>query len=139
MRKERAREYEFAGVERGKSRDSLSKRPAGLMPVREFEELRASQQAYDAAPPIFRHSKEGPKETAHSLTDQIRRSPRSVSANIAERGGRGDTRITSSANSRALRQLRPGRGSSSGVTADASLKNRSSTSMAPALTFAEAS
>jgi four helix bundle protein len=54
------------------------------MPVREFKELRVYQQAYDAATQIFEHSKEWPKEETYSLTDQIRRSSRSVCANIAE-------------------------------------------------------
>jgi four helix bundle protein len=54
------------------------------MPVREFKELRVYQQAYDAATEIFEVSKDWPKEETYSLTDQIRRSSRSVCANIAE-------------------------------------------------------
>ena len=40
--------------------------------------------AVDAAMEIFHASKEFPKEETYSLTDQIRRSSRSVSAQIAE-------------------------------------------------------
>ena len=54
------------------------------MPIREFKELRVYQQAYGAATTIFELSKEWPKEETYSLTDQIRRSSRSVCANIAE-------------------------------------------------------
>lgn len=54
------------------------------MPVREFKELRVYQQAYEAATQIFEDSKEWPKEETYSLTDQVRRSSRSVCANIAE-------------------------------------------------------
>jgi len=54
------------------------------MPVREFRELRVYEQAYDGATAIFDLSQAGPKEETYSLTDQIRRSSRSVCANIAE-------------------------------------------------------
>lgn len=54
------------------------------MPVREFKELRVYQQVYEAATQIFEHSEEWPTEETYSLTDQIRRSSRSVCANIAE-------------------------------------------------------
>ncbi|MFB6272922.1 MAG: four helix bundle protein [Salinibacter sp.] len=54
------------------------------MAIREFKELRVYQQSYDAPTTIFEHSKGWPKEETYSLTDQIRRSSRSVCANIAE-------------------------------------------------------
>jgi four helix bundle protein len=54
------------------------------MPIQEFRELRVYQQAYEAATTIFELSKEWPKEETYSLTDQIRRSSRSVCANVAE-------------------------------------------------------
>src|ERR1700745_1055352 len=41
-------------------------------------------KAFDASMSIFRVSKEFPKEEIYSLTDQIRRSSRSVCANLAE-------------------------------------------------------
>ena len=54
------------------------------MAIREFRELRVYEQAYEAALQIFEHSKGWPKEETYALTDQIRRSSRSVCANIAE-------------------------------------------------------
>jgi four helix bundle protein len=48
------------------------------------DELIVYQKAFDAAMHIFVHSKAFPKEETYSLTDQVRRSSRSVCANIAE-------------------------------------------------------
>jgi len=42
------------------------------------------RRAFEAAMQIFEMSKSFPKEETYSLTDQIRRSSRSVAANIAE-------------------------------------------------------
>lgn len=47
-------------------------------------DLKVYQLAYKLAMEIFQASKALPKEEKYSLTDQIRRSSRSVSANIAE-------------------------------------------------------
>jgi len=47
-------------------------------------DLKVYQLAYDLAMEIFRLSKRFPREEIYSLTDQIRRSSRSVAANIAE-------------------------------------------------------
>lgn len=47
-------------------------------------ELEVYAKAFDAAMRIFELSKSFPKEETYSLTDQIRRSSRSVCANIAE-------------------------------------------------------
>ena len=49
-----------------------------------FQELLAYQKSFDLAMRIFEISKSFPKEETYSLTDQIRRSSRSVPANIAE-------------------------------------------------------
>ena len=49
-----------------------------------FEDLKVYQLAYEAAMQIFHLSKKFPKEETYSLTDQVRRSSRSVCANIAE-------------------------------------------------------
>ncbi|WP_298119154.1 four helix bundle protein [Flavobacterium sp.] len=49
-----------------------------------FQDLLAYQKSFALAMKIFRVSKSFPKEETYSLTDQIRRSSRSVSANIAE-------------------------------------------------------
>ncbi len=48
------------------------------------KELRVYQQAYELAMEIYRLSKAWPKEETYSLTDQIRRSSRSVCANLKE-------------------------------------------------------
>lgn len=48
------------------------------------KDLRVFQAAYRVANEIFHLSKLFPKEEVYSLTDQIRRSSRSVAANIAE-------------------------------------------------------
>ncbi|MBI4516861.1 MAG: four helix bundle protein [Deltaproteobacteria bacterium] len=52
--------------------------------IRSFKELTVWQRAMDAAMDIFRRTREFPPEERFSLTDQIRRSSRSVAANIAE-------------------------------------------------------
>jgi four helix bundle protein len=54
------------------------------MGVGSFKELIVYQKAYKLAMEIFEISVEFPKEERYSLTDQIRRSSRSVSACIAE-------------------------------------------------------
>ena len=53
-------------------------------PIRTHKNLKAYQKAFDAAMEIFELSKNFPKEERFSLTDQIRRSSRSVCANLAE-------------------------------------------------------
>ena len=50
----------------------------------DFKKLLAYQKAYELAMVIFEISKSFPKEETYSLTDQIRRSSRSVCANISE-------------------------------------------------------
>jgi four helix bundle protein len=52
--------------------------------IRHFRELEVYQLAMDSAMQIFEISKRFPQEEKYSLTDQIRRSSRSVCANIAE-------------------------------------------------------
>ncbi len=49
-----------------------------------FQDLLAYQKSFALAMKIYKFSKSFPKEETYSLTDQIRRSSRSVSANIAE-------------------------------------------------------
>jgi len=49
-----------------------------------FNKLLAYQKAFELAMDIFEVSKAFPKEEKYSLTDQIRRSSRSVCANMAE-------------------------------------------------------
>ena len=52
--------------------------------IRHFRELEVYQLAMDSAMQIFDVSKHFPPEEKYSLTDQIRRSSRSVCTNIAE-------------------------------------------------------
>jgi four helix bundle protein len=50
----------------------------------DFKQLLAYQKGYKLAMSIFEISKSFPKEETYSLTDQIRRSSRSVCVNISE-------------------------------------------------------
>ena len=54
------------------------------MKVECFEDLRVYQDSFEAAMRIFEASKDWPKSEKYSMTDQIRRSSRSVCANISE-------------------------------------------------------
>ncbi|MEO6347467.1 MAG: four helix bundle protein [Aquaticitalea sp.] len=49
-----------------------------------FQDLLAYKKSFNLAMEIFELSKAFPKEETYSLTDQIRRSSRSVAANISE-------------------------------------------------------
>lgn len=52
--------------------------------IRSYRDLRVYQAAMDLAMEIFRLSKSFPKEERYSLVDQIRKSSRSVCANLSE-------------------------------------------------------
>ncbi|MEO1404758.1 MAG: four helix bundle protein [Cyanobacteria bacterium J06635_1] len=52
--------------------------------IKDHRELEIYNKAFDAAMEIFQVSKKFPVEERFSLTDQIRRSSRSVCANLAE-------------------------------------------------------
>ena len=54
------------------------------MGVKNFKDAKVYQKAFGLAMEIFTISKSFPKEERYSLTDQIRRSSRSVCANMAE-------------------------------------------------------
>lgn len=54
------------------------------MKITRHQQLEVYKKAFEAAMCIFELSKSFPKEETYSLTDQIRRSSRSVCANIAE-------------------------------------------------------
>ena len=54
------------------------------MRIEQHTELDVYKKAFDAAMLIFERSKKFPKEETYSLSDQIRRSSRSVCANLAE-------------------------------------------------------
>lgn len=52
--------------------------------IQTHRDLLVYQKAFDASMEIFRLTKSFPKDETYSLTDQIRRSSRSVCANLAE-------------------------------------------------------
>jgi len=52
--------------------------------IKRHEELRVYKKSFEGGMEIFHMTKSFPKEEVYSLTDQIRRSSRSVSASIAE-------------------------------------------------------
>jgi len=52
--------------------------------IRSFRDLRVYQKAFSLQQEVFQISKGFPKEELFSLTDQIRRSSRSIGANMAE-------------------------------------------------------
>jgi four helix bundle protein len=52
--------------------------------IRHFRELRVYQNAMEAAMTVFELTKAFPVEKRYSMTDQMRRSSRSVCANLAE-------------------------------------------------------
>lgn len=52
--------------------------------IRKHTDLEVYQRAFDVATRVFDLSKSFPKEETYSLTDQMRRSSRSVCSNVAE-------------------------------------------------------
>ena len=56
----------------------------GITMVSDFKELRIYQRAFQAAKTLQEHSEGWPESEKYAMTDQIRRSSRSVCANIAE-------------------------------------------------------
>jgi 23S rRNA-intervening sequence protein len=54
------------------------------MKIQRHTELEVYKKAFDTAMLIFQATKAFPREETYSLTDQIRRSSRSVCANLAE-------------------------------------------------------
>jgi four helix bundle protein len=56
--------------------------------IRHFSDLIVWRKAFDLGLLVFQRSKRWPGEEKYSLTDQVRRSSRSVAANIAEAWGK---------------------------------------------------
>ncbi len=56
--------------------------------IKFHQDLKVYQKSFEAAMKIYGISKTFPKEEIYSLTDQIRRSSRSVAANISEAWGK---------------------------------------------------
>jgi four helix bundle protein len=54
------------------------------MGIKEVKDLKVYRQAYELAMEIFQMTDKFPREEQYSLTDQIRRSSRSVAINIRE-------------------------------------------------------
>ena len=54
------------------------------VPIKNVKDLKVYNQSFDLAIEVFHLTKGFPKEELYSLTDQIRRSSRSVTANIRE-------------------------------------------------------
>jgi four helix bundle protein len=52
--------------------------------IRNFRELNVYKRAFELQQQLFKISKDFPREEKYSLTDQLRRSSRSIGANIAE-------------------------------------------------------
>ncbi len=83
--KERKRENGKANLTSLKEADELYLASSGRKSViRRHTDLEVYQRAFEAAMKIFEVSKVFPKEETYALTDQIRRSSRSVCANLAE-------------------------------------------------------
>ena len=59
-------------------------KPKNMSQINSFRDLIVYQKAYKLAMEIFEITKAFPKEERYSLTDQIRRSSRSVTSNIGE-------------------------------------------------------
>ncbi len=82
---ERKRESGKASFKSVKEANRLYQASSGRKNViRRHTDLEVYQRAFDVAMKIFEVSKAFPREETYSLTDQIRRSSRSVCANIAE-------------------------------------------------------
>ena len=54
------------------------------MAIREVRDLYVYSEAFACAMELFEHSKTWPREERYALTDQVRRSSRSVCANLSE-------------------------------------------------------
>jgi four helix bundle protein len=72
------------GAEEQRSGGAGERRSGGDRVIQSHEELDVYQMAFKTAMRIFEVSKGFPREETYSLTDQMRRSSRSVCSNIAE-------------------------------------------------------
>ena len=68
--------------------DQVTPSPKESKAIRSFTDLMVWQKAHDLSGRVFELSKRFPGEERFSLTDQIRRSSRSIGANIAEAWGK---------------------------------------------------
>src|SRR6478735_8278887 len=81
---ERGREGEGATRRQGEGATRRAEELVMSERIRTHRDLEVYAIAFDAAMKIFELSKSFPKEETYSLTDQVRRSSRSVCANLAE-------------------------------------------------------
>lgn len=58
------------------------------MSLRGYRDLKVYHLSFEMAPEVFEETKRFPRDEKYALTDQIRRSSRSVSGNIAEAWGK---------------------------------------------------
>jgi four helix bundle protein len=72
----------------GQRPDSAAASSRRTSAIRHFTDLIVWQKAHQVSLEIFRLSKAWPTEERYALTDQVRRSSRSVGANIAEGWGK---------------------------------------------------
>lgn len=72
------------GVSRGETEQGSKGEARLRKPIRKHSELVVFKKAFAAAMDIYEASKSFPKDELYSLTDQVRRSSRSVCANLAE-------------------------------------------------------
>jgi four helix bundle protein len=70
--------------DRGPTADVRGRRNNVSVRIESFRDLNVYQTAFELQQEIFAISKSFPKEELYSLTDQIRRSSRSIGANLAE-------------------------------------------------------
>jgi four helix bundle protein len=70
--------------EGGQGDKEMGRQGDGLMKIESHRELEVYCKAFEAAAELFEYSKAFPTEERYSLTDQLRRSSRSVCANLAE-------------------------------------------------------
>lgn len=64
--------------------DNRQNEKQGTMASKNFKETKVFKLAFEQAMDIFETSRSFPKEETYSLTDQVRRSSRSVCTNLAE-------------------------------------------------------
>ena len=85
-RAERLRKQGSRGetVTRGPGERETRRDGDGVKRIKTHRDLEVYRMAFEAAMRIFELTKRFPKEETYSLTDQIRRSSRSVCANLAE-------------------------------------------------------
>jgi len=79
-------EAEYRGQRTEGRRQRTEYRGQRGMKIGSFRDLIVYQKAFDLQQQIFIVTKNFPKEELYSLTDQIRRSSRSIGANLCEAG-----------------------------------------------------